>query len=106
MAPDVHGYRLSGAAEGVAMPDKSLGEKLGRQVENLKEGLKDVAHRFTEADPEPRTDAMAGRKSGARSRVQKRTPTKDDLYADAKRLGIKGRSKMTKAELQKAVRRG
>ncbi|GAB2651020.1 hypothetical protein [Kribbella swartbergensis] len=32
--------------------------------------------------------------------------TKDELYADAARLGIKGRSRMTKAELEKAVRRG
>ena len=92
------------------MPDDSLGDKLGRQVDNLKEGLKDVAHRFTEADPEPRTDAMAGRKSGATTRASSRTPkaaapSRDELYADAKRLGIKGRSKMTKEELQKAVRR-
>jgi hypothetical protein len=88
------------------MPDDSLGDKLGRQVDNLKEGLKDVAHRFVEPDPEPRTDAMAGRKSGATSsRIQKGTPSKDELYADAKRLGIKGRSKMTKEQLQKAIRR-
>jgi hypothetical protein len=31
--------------------------------------------------------------------------TKEQLYADAKRLGVKGRSKMTKAELAKAVGR-
>ncbi|NIK59826.1 Rho termination factor [Kribbella shirazensis] len=92
------------------MPAKSLGDKLGRQVENIKGGLKDVAHKLTEADPEPRTDATAGRISGARagssSRARKRTPSKDELYADAKRLGIKGRSKMTKDELLKALRRG
>ena len=34
------------------------------------------------------------------------TRTRDELYADAARLGIKGRSKMTKAELEKAVGRG
>ncbi|GAB3291104.1 hypothetical protein [Parasphingorhabdus pacifica] len=31
--------------------------------------------------------------------------TKDQLYADAQRAGIKGRSKMSKAELQKALKR-
>jgi hypothetical protein len=87
------------------MPAKSLGNKLGRQVENLKSGLKDVAQKFTEADPEPRTDATAGRITGTRSRSPKRTPSKEELYADAKRLGIKGRSKMTKEQLLRAVRR-
>jgi hypothetical protein len=91
------------------MPDDSLGDKLGRQVKNLKGGLKDVAHALTERDPEPRTDAMAGRVAGTRSRTssstQARTPSKDELYAEAKRLGVKGRSKMTKEELLRAVRR-
>ena len=31
--------------------------------------------------------------------------TKEQLYRDAKRLGIKGRSKMNKAELERAVGR-
>jgi len=86
------------------MPKKSLGDKLERQVENLKTGLKDVAHKFTEPDREPRTDATAGRISGART-ARSHQPSKDELYADAKRLGVKGRSKMTKEQLAKAVRR-
>lgn len=32
--------------------------------------------------------------------------TKDQLYADAQRAGIRGRSKMSKAELEKALNRG
>jgi hypothetical protein len=97
------------------MPDDSLGDKLGRQYEKLKSGLKDIAQKVTAEDTEPRTDAMAGRKSGARSQpAAKRTrgakaglaaKTKEELYADARRLGVKGRSKMTKDELAKAVRR-
>jgi hypothetical protein len=88
------------------MPKKSLGDKLERQVENLKSGLKDVAHKFTEADPEPRTDATAGRIGGGRAaRATRHQPSKDELHADAKRLGVKGRSKMTKEQLAKAVRR-
>jgi hypothetical protein len=84
------------------MPKDSLGDKLERQVENVKGGLKDIAHKFTEEDPEPRTDAMAGRITGARPAGPAKT--KDELYADAKRLGVKGRSKMTKEELARAVR--
>jgi hypothetical protein len=58
---------------------------------------------------------MAGRKSGARSQPAPKgrsrakagsaAKTKEELYADAQRLGVKGRSKMTKDELAKAVRR-
>ena len=33
----------------------------------------------------------------------RREPTRDELYERAKELGIKGRSKMNKAELQRAV---
>ncbi|TDO66543.1 Rho termination factor-like protein [Kribbella sp. VKM Ac-2571] len=89
------------------MPDDSLGDKLGRQVKNIKGGLRDVAHAFTDADPERRTDAMAGRVTGERSRTSRARErmSKDELYAEAKRLGIKGRSKMTKEELLRAVRR-
>ena len=32
-----------------------------------------------------------------------REKTRDELYREAKRLGIKGRSKMTKQQLQRAV---
>ena len=85
------------------MSKNSLGDKLERQVENLKTGLKDVAHKFTEPDPDPHTEGTAATITSAR--VRGREPSKDELYADAKRLGIKGRSKMTKAELAKAVGR-
>ncbi|MET9315460.1 hypothetical protein ABZX12_26905 [Kribbella sp. NPDC003505] len=87
------------------MSKDSLGDKLERQVENLKTGLKDVAHKFTAPDPDPHTEGTAAAITRARVRVRGREPSKDELYADAKRLGIKGRSKMTKAELAKAVRR-
>ena len=48
-------------------------------------------------------------RSRSRARGQSRTsdePTKEELYAQAKRLGIEGRSKMNKAELKRAVERG
>jgi hypothetical protein len=50
----------------------------------------------------------ASARSRARGRAQTRTsdePTKDELYEQAKRLGIEGRSKMNKAQLKRAVDR-
>jgi hypothetical protein len=103
------------------MPKDRLGEKFDRRVEQIKGGVKNIAHKMTEDDNSPRTDAMAGRmrgevtKSGARSRssAKGRTSkaasdltTKAQLYAEAARIGVKGRSKMTKDQLAKAVRRG
>ncbi|GAA1144712.1 hypothetical protein GCM10009630_49160 [Kribbella jejuensis] len=87
------------------MAKKSLGGKVERQVGKLKDGLKDAAEKLTAEDPEPRTQGMAGHITGPN---YKRAPsrTRDELYADAKRLDIKGRSKMTKAQLEKAIRRG
>jgi hypothetical protein len=49
-------------------------------------------------------DISSGRRGGLRSgRPGPRGRTRDQLYADAKRLGIEGRSKMSKAQLQRAV---
>ena len=89
------------------MSKDSLGAKLERPLENLKGGLKDVARNLAKEDREPAV-GMTGLASGADSPVPPQHPrprTKDELYADAKRLGIKGRSKMTKSELEQAIRR-
>jgi hypothetical protein len=46
----------------------------------------------------------SGRRGGLRSgRAGARGPTRDQLYNEAKRLGIDGRSKMNKSQLQRAV---
>lgn len=51
-----------------------------------------------------RTDISSGRRGGLRShRRAPRGPTRDQLYEEAKRRNIRGRSKMTKAELQRAL---
>lgn len=50
-------------------------------------------------------DVSPGRRGGKRSGHGPGGRTKEQLYADAKRKGIEGRSKMTKAELEKAVGR-
>jgi Mrp family chromosome partitioning ATPase/capsular polysaccharide biosynthesis protein len=48
-------------------------------------------------------DASSGRLGALRSGGGAKARTKDQLYAEAKRRGIQGRSKMSKAQLQRAV---
>jgi hypothetical protein len=52
--------------------------------------------------------SSSGSRTRARSRSRSRSsdgPTRDELYEQAKRLGIEGRSKMNKAQLSRAVGR-
>jgi hypothetical protein len=48
-------------------------------------------------------DISSGRRGGLRSRTGAAGRTYDQLYNEAKRKGIEGRSKMNKKELEKAV---
>jgi hypothetical protein len=49
-------------------------------------------------------DISSGRRGGKRSgRPGPRGRTRDQLYNEARQLGIEGRSKMSKAQLQRAV---
>ena len=50
-------------------------------------------------------DVSSGHRGGKRSHSGPGGRTKQQLYNEAKRKGIEGRSKMTKAELEKAVGR-
>lgn len=51
-------------------------------------------------------DISSGRRGGLRSGTNRaKGRTKEQLYAEAKRMGIPGRSKMNKASLQRAVDR-
>ncbi len=46
----------------------------------------------------------SGRRGGLRSGTNRpKGRTKDQLYNEAKRLGVKGRSKMSKSQLQRAI---
>ena len=53
-----------------------------------------------------RSDISSGRRGGLRSgRPGPRGRTKEQLYEEARRRNIRGRSKMTKAQLQRALGR-
>jgi hypothetical protein len=51
-----------------------------------------------------RRDISSGRRGGLRSGTKRpKGRTKEQLYNEAKRRGIKGRSRMTKSQLQRAL---
>ena len=108
------------------MPRPLWGAKRERQYEHIKEGLtergrsEDTAEeiaartvnkeraRHGEAKTASRTstkDISSGRRGGLRSHSGPRGRTKEQLYNEAKHKNVKGRSRMTKAELERAVGR-
>jgi len=52
-----------------------------------------------------REDMSSGERGGHRSHTGAQGRTRDQLYEEAKRKNIKGRSSMTKAQLERAVGR-
>lgn len=108
------------------MPQKQWSKKRERQYEHVKASQKqqgrsedraeEIAARTVnkerarsgESKQKSRTstkDISSGQRGGKRSGTGGGGRTKEQLYADAKRQGIKGRSKMNKAQLQRAVSR-
>jgi len=108
------------------MPQKAWSKKRERQYEHIKEGLEksgrsedkaeEIAARTVnkeraragEAKEASRTsldDISSGRRGGLRSHKGAGGRTRDQLYAEARRKGVKGRSKMNKAQLERAVGR-
>jgi hypothetical protein len=57
------------------------------------------------ASPSSTDDISSGRRGGLRSHRGPGGRTKEQLYNEARRRNIKGRSKMTKAQLERAVDR-
>jgi plasmid stabilization system protein ParE len=108
------------------MPRGSWSKKRERQYEHIKDGLEengrseDVAEeiaartvnkeraRHGESREKSRTstdDISSGRRGGLRSHSGSGGRTKAQLYAEARHKNIKGRSTMTKAQLERAVGR-
>ncbi|HEX4792007.1 MAG TPA: plasmid stabilization protein [Actinospica sp.] len=55
------------------------------------------------ASNESKRDVSSSRRGGLRSHSGSGGPTYRQLYEEAKRRGVEGRSKMTKAQLERAV---
>jgi hypothetical protein len=108
------------------MPRNAWSAKRERQYEHIKEGLErsgrsndqaeEIAARTVnkerarageakEHSELSTSDISSGRRGGLRSHTGPRGRTRDQLYEEAKDLNIRGRSKMSKAELQRAVDR-
>jgi hypothetical protein len=109
------------------MPQQAWSNKRERQYEHIEEGLekrgtpkkraKEIAARTVnkerarkgEAKTSSRTstrDMSSGRRGGQRSGTNRpKGRTKEQLYNEAKRMGIEGRSRMSKEQLRRAVDR-
>ena len=108
------------------MPENRWSDKRERQYEHIKSSLKsggkgeklaeEIAARTVnkerarhgEARESSRTstdDISSGRRGGLRSHRGPGGRTRDQLYNEAREKGIRGRSKMNKAELERAVGR-
>ncbi len=110
------------------MPPRGVkkGSKRARQYEHIKDSLRDrgegedvaeeIAARTVNkerarhgeartASKLSRDDISSGRRGGLRSHGGPRGRTRDQLYEEARRKGVRGRSKMNKAQLERAVDR-
>jgi hypothetical protein len=108
------------------MPQEAWSPKRERQFEHIKQGLlergtgedkaEEIAARTVnkerarsgEAKEVSRTsveDISSGRRGGLRSHKGSGGRTYDQLYNEARDKGVKGRSSMSKTELQRAVDR-
>jgi hypothetical protein len=109
------------------MPQQAWNAKRERQYEHIKEGLRDRGRsestaeeiaartvnkeraRSGESRQRSRTstkDMSSSRRGGLRSHRGSGGRTKEQLYQEARRKNIHGRSSMSKAELERAVGRG
>ena len=108
------------------MPQPGWSKKRERQYEHIKDGLtergrdegtaEEIAARTVnkeraragEAEQASRTsteDLSSSRRGGLRSHSGSGGRTRDQLYAEARSRNIAGRSRMTKAELERALDR-
>ena len=108
------------------MPQQAWSDKRERQYEHIKEGLREQGRsedtaeeiaartvnkeraRAGEAKTASRTstdDISSGRRGGLRSHRGPGGRTFRQLYEEAKDRGIDGRSKMSKAQLERALER-
>ena len=86
---------------------KDQGASEGRAEENAARTVNKERARSGESRQRSRTstqDMSSSRRGGQRSGTNRQKGrTRDQLYAEAKNLGIEGRSSMNKAQLQRAI---
>jgi len=108
------------------MPQQAWSNKREREYEHIKESAKDrgestkrakeIAARTVnkdraqageskEASRSSTQDIPASRRGGLRSHKGSGGPTRDQLYNEAKKRNVKGRSKMNKKQLERALGR-
>lgn len=108
------------------MPQQAWNAKRERQYKHIKEGLEErgdsedlaeeIAARTVNksrarsgeaktASPASVRDISSSRRGGLRSHRGRGGRTRDQLYEEARRKGVSGRSKMTKAQLERALSR-
>jgi hypothetical protein len=108
------------------MPQRAWSAKRERQYEHVKDSVEqrgesedtaeEIAARTVNKEraqageartssPVSRKDMSPSRRGGLRSHSGPGGRTRDELYEEAKRKNVKGRSSMTKAQLERAVGR-
>ena len=105
-APELQGDEISQELERRLASHYELRYSESRSPTGLPQGKKGTSARQSRARSQSATHRA--RKSARASRSSRREtgPTRDELYQQAKRLGIEGRSRMNKAQLERAVARG
>src|SRR5580704_9032900 len=122
--PSLWTVQQDGATRRKRMPQPTWNAKRERQYEHIKEGLEErgdsdelaseIAARTVnkerarageseEASTASIHDISSGRRGGLRSHKGAGGRTRDQLYEDAKRRNIRGRSKMSKSQLESAL---
>jgi plasmid stabilization system protein ParE len=115
---------LGAPRKGVVMPRPEWTDKQERKYEHIKESAKErgasarrakeIAARTVQKERArkgqtktssrlSRTDISSSRRGGLRSHGGPTGRTRDQLYNEAKKLGVKGRSSMNKDQLRRAV---
>jgi hypothetical protein len=82
--------------------DEDTAEEIAARTVNKERARAGEAEKSSELS---RNDISSGRRGGLRSHRGAGRRTFDQLYQEAKELGIDGRSKMRKKELERAVNR-
>ena len=103
-APELEGEEISQDLERQLAQHYQLAYSESRSPTGLAEGEREAPARKQSRRSRSRSGGKGSPKRTSRSSARRsQGPTRDELYAQAKRLGIEGRSKMNKAQLERAV---